>query len=235
MIKTTRADLEKERTMFFLLGFTVILATLFVLLEWQSDELDYNVSLSDIPMLFIGDDWMETPAADIETKIATSEPEAITSDNELSQSIVYEDFNIVENAVDTEEILRELFDVPVLPDDLPKELTEQEKELLIEQIYTEAEIMPQFPGGYTALNRFIFTRLKYPASAYTQRIEGRVWCSFVVERDGTVSNIQVERGIYISLDQEVLLVLQQMPHWTAGSIRGEKVRMKVYLPIVFKI
>ena len=57
----------------------------------------------------------------------------------------------------------------------------------------------------------------------------------MVERDGNLSAIQVERGVHVSLDQEVLLVLQQMPKWTAGSIRDEKVRVKVYLPIVFQI
>jgi len=234
MIKSTWADLEGDRTTFFLLGFTTILATLFVLLEWQTDELDYNIPLSDIPTLLVENDWMETtlPEPTVET---FKEPEVIVVENNFSQSFVYEGFNVVEHAVNTEEAIHEMFDRPVPPDDLPIELSEHVKELLVEQIYTEAEVMPQFPGGYTALNRFIFARLKYPASAYSQRIEGRIWCSFIVERDGRLSDIQVERGVHISLDQEALDVLQQMPKWTAGSIRGENVRVKVYLPIVFKL
>lgn len=176
MIKTTRADLESERTTFFLLGFTVILATLFVLLEWQSDELDYDVLLSDIPTLLIENDWTETTLSEPKA-LTIVEREEVIYEKGLSQPIDYEDFNIVEHAEHTEEAIHELFDMPVpLADDMPNELTAKEREFLAEQIYTEAEIMPQFPGGYTALNRFVFARLKYPASAYSQRIQGRVWC-----------------------------------------------------------
>ncbi|MDR0547531.1 MAG: TonB family protein [Dysgonamonadaceae bacterium] len=232
--KTKQADLEKERTTFFLLGFTFILATLFVLFEWRSEESDYDFDWANInPTLLIEQELDNALLSVSESK--TEAEEIIEPEKIHNQPIAYEDFNIVEKAVEPEEALHELFDAPPVPEDEPKALTEQTIKELSEQIYTEAEIMPQFPGGYVALNRFVFARLQYPASAFTQRIQGRVWCSFVVNKDGKIVDLKVERGVHIALDQETIRVLEQMPDWIPGAIRGQKVRVKVYLPIVFKL
>ena len=95
--------------------------------------------------------------------------------------------------------------------------------------------MPQFPGGNVELIRFIYSHIQYPQAALKQRIQGRVWCSFIVDRDGTISDVALEQGIYIFLDEEALRVLKTMPPWIPGKTQGESVRVKVYLPIVFKI
>jgi protein TonB len=97
-----------------------------------------------------------------------------------------------------------------------------------------AETMPQFPGGQTALIRFIYENIQYPPVALKQRIEGRVWCSFIVEADGSISNIRLEESVYIFLDEEAVRVLKKMPAWSPGRTKGENVRVKIYIPIVFK-
>ncbi|MDR1682520.1 MAG: hypothetical protein LBS25_03910, partial [Candidatus Symbiothrix sp.] len=173
--KNGQADLENERTTFFLLGFTFILATLFVMLEWRSEESDYDISWNNIPSTLLIETEMDNSQLSVpESKTDTEE--IVEPVNEQNQPTVYEDFNITEEASDTEEAIHELFDAPPIPEEKPGEPLVEDLHELSEKIYIEAEIMPQFPGGYTALNRFVFARLQYPASAYTQRIEGRVWC-----------------------------------------------------------
>ncbi|MDR0865454.1 MAG: TonB family protein [Candidatus Symbiothrix sp.] len=233
--KTPQADLENERTTFFLLGFTVVLATLFVLFEWSSEET-------------LSPDWDGFSSFLIEEELAPLVPSAELSpeENQLKASpleapeeknpgkAVYEDFNIVEQAPDVEEAISELFASVNQTEELPTPPSEAIQKVA-ETIYTEAEVMPQYPGGYTELARFLLKNINYPASAVSQRIQGRVWCSFVVNKDGSVTDIQLEQGVFISLDQEAMQVLKMMPPWVPGAIRGEAVRVKVYLPIVFHL
>jgi protein TonB len=232
--KTSEADLENERTTFFLLGFTVVLATLFVLLEWSSEEI-LSPNWVGLQPLYIESEYNEpVSASEFQNNMAIpQEPEI----KEEQPPVIYEDFNIVEEAPDTEKTVSDLFGEAneAQPDleGLPEKALSPEK--LSEMIYTEAEVMPQYLGGYAELNRYLFNNLKYPASASSQRIQGRVWCSFIINKDGSVADIQLERGVYVSLDQESLRVLGAMRSWIPGTVRGEPVRVKVYLPIVFKL
>ena len=101
-------------------------------------------------------------------------------------------------------------------------------------VAASAESMPQFPGGQTELIRFLYKNIQYPAIALKQKIEGRVWCSFIVEKDGSISNVNLEEGVYIFLDDEAVRVLKMMPNWVPGRTNGEYVGVKVYIPVVFK-
>jgi protein TonB len=232
--KTPEADLENERITFFLLGFTVVLATLFVLLEWRS-EAALSLDWEGFSALYIEQEYNE-PASASEFQDQTTLPQEPEIKEEQAP-VAYEDFNVVEEVPDTEKTVADLFHETNAeePDSEKSPEKELSKEALSEMIYTEAEVMPQYPGGYTELNRYLFNHLKYPASASSQRIQGRVWCSFIINKDGSVSDIQLERGVYISLDQESLRVLRSMRAWIPGTIRGEPVRVKVYLPLVFKL
>ena len=227
--KTPQADLETERTTFFLLGFTVVLASLFVVLEWSSEDILPAAWEGLLPVVIESEyAYSEAPSeTQVEPEIKPESPA------EETPVVVYEDYNIVEEV--SEEMPESyLEEIPVedLPEERDLELSPDDEPLLL---FTEAESMPQYPGGYTAMNRYLFNNLKYPASAFAQRIEGRVWCSFIVNKEGALSGIQIEKGVYISLDQEALRVLQTMPPWTPGTVRGQPVRVKVYIPIVFKL
>ena len=227
--KTPQADLETERTTFFLLGFTVVLATLFVLLEWSSEKTLPAAWEGLLPIVIENEyAYNETP---LETQVEPEiKPESPT---EEPQKVVYEDYNIVEEIPEeAQESHSEETPAVELPEEPVKELTPDDEPIFL---FTDPETMPQYPGGYAAMNRYLFNNLKYPASASAQRIEGRVWCSFIVNKDGSLSNIQVDKNVYISLDQEALRVLQAMPAWIPGTVRGNPVRVKVYIPIVFKL
>jgi protein TonB len=233
MKKTPQADLESERTTFFLLGFAVALASLFVVLEWRTEE-TLSPDWEGFSSIYIENEYNEPLVAapiEPETKI-----EQIESPVEESPKVAYENYTIVEKAPDIEYVNPDFLEkIPENEPDVPLPEKTPSREAVSEAIYTEAEVMPQYPGGNIEMNRYLIKNLTYPASASSQRIQGRVWCSFIVNKDGVLSNIQIERGVYISLDQEALRVLQAMPAWVPGTIRGEPVRVKVYLPIVFKL
>lgn len=93
---------------------------------------------------------------------------------------------------------------------------------------------PSFPGGEKAMYRWLGRTIIYPAAASEEHIEGRVVVSFVIEKDGSVSNVRVERSAHPILDKEAIHVVSLMPKWKPGSVDGEPVRVTYYLPITFK-
>ncbi len=97
------------------------------------------------------------------------------------------------------------------------------------------EEMPAFPGGMPALSAYMSEHLKYPKEALKMRVEGRVFMQFVVEKDGSVSNAEVIRGIGYGCDEEALRVLRAMPAWKPGQQGGMPVRVRYSLPIRFKL
>lgn len=102
-------------------------------------------------------------------------------------------------------------------------------------IFMVVEKMPQYPGGDEELFKYLATNIKYPSDAKEQNIEGRVICQFVINRDGSVSDVVVVRSIAPSLDAEAVRVISAMPNWTPGEQRGQTVRVKYTLPINFKL
>lgn len=96
------------------------------------------------------------------------------------------------------------------------------------------EEKPEFPGGGTELVNFINDNRRYPAEAYSLGIEGRVTCSFVVNCDGSVSNISIIRGVEKSLNKEAIRIIGKMPKWSPGKIEGEAVPVRVICAIPFR-
>jgi periplasmic protein TonB len=97
------------------------------------------------------------------------------------------------------------------------------------------DVDPTFPGGSAELQKWIAKNVQYPQTAIELGEQGKVYVSFVVEPDGAVSNVQVERGVSDDLDREAKRVVRSMPKWTAGEAGGKKVRSRMRLPIVFTL
>ena len=104
-----------------------------------------------------------------------------------------------------------------------------------EQIFVVVETMPQFPGGEAALFKYLSTNIKYPPIAEENGVQGRVIVSFVVERDGSISNVKVIKHVDPSLDREAVRVVSTMPKWTPGTQNGETVRVKHTVPMTFRL
>ena len=95
--------------------------------------------------------------------------------------------------------------------------------------------MPEFPGGFKALQDFIETNLAYPQEAKDAGIEGRVFVGFVIEKDGSISSIKLLRGIGYDCDEAAMDVVRKMPRWKPATQRGKPVRVQYQLPFNFKL
>ena len=115
------------------------------------------------------------------------------------------------------------------------ELLSQKKVTDNSPIYEEADIMPSFPGGGEAIEKYLNDNIKYPELARENDVQGRVEVSFVVERDGTLSNIRVARGVDPFLDKEAKRVILSMPRWKPGKKDGKEVRVRYKLPVTFRL
>lgn len=102
-------------------------------------------------------------------------------------------------------------------------------------IYIVVEEQPEFPDGLSAMMKWLKEHISYPAVAQEGRIQGRVIVNFVVEKDGSISNVQVVRGVDPSLDKEAVRVVESMPNWKPGKHKGENARVRFTLPVSFRL
>ena len=142
--------------------------------------------------------------------------------------------------VDDKEDVKDNFDIEAtvdqkeaIPDYVPIDI---EDEVIVEATPIRvAEVMPQFPGGDLKLLEFISKNIKYPQLARETGTQGRVYISFVVEPDGSISNVELLRGIGAGCDEEAMRVVKAMPKWLPGRQCGKAVRVMYNLPVNFKL
>ena len=105
----------------------------------------------------------------------------------------------------------------------------------VDSIYNTVDVMPEFPGGAEAMMNYIAKNVKYPEEAKEKNISGRVFVQFVIEKDGSVSNVKVLRSIGGGCDEESVRVVKAMPKWKPGTVKGQPVRVFYNLPLNFKL
>ena len=103
------------------------------------------------------------------------------------------------------------------------------------KVFEVVEQMPQFPGGDAALMQYLSSHIKYPVVAEENGIQGRVVCTFVVERNGSISDVRVVKSVDPSLDKEAVRVIKGMPNWIPGKQNGSAVRVKYTVPVTFRL
>lgn len=104
-----------------------------------------------------------------------------------------------------------------------------------EEIFVVVENQPEFPGGQEAMMKFLADSIRYPRESMEKGVQGRVICNFVVMKDGSVSDVQVVRGVDPVIDAEAVRVLKLMPDWKPGTQRGKAVNVRYTLPVVFRL
>lgn len=104
-----------------------------------------------------------------------------------------------------------------------------------QQVFDVVEKMPEYPGGQAALFEYLQNNVKYPADAEKKKVEGRVLVTFVVNTDGSITDIEVVRKTFPSLDAEAVRVISGMPRWKPGEQKGQKVRVKYTVPLTFRL
>lgn len=122
-----------------------------------------------------------------------------------------------------------------VPDPDTSVLLSEEKVEDNNEVFVVVEKQPEFPGGNSAMMKFLSDNVRYPIVAQDNGIQGRVIVNFVVEKDGSLTDVQVVRGQDLSLDKEAVRVIEAMPKWKPGTQKGEAVRVRFTLPVVFRL
>lgn len=121
---------------------------------------------------------------------------------------------------------------PPPPEEVKIVAIEKPKE---EEIFTAVQQNPEFPGGQSAMYKFLGENIKYPAAAQRANVAGRVFVKFVVEKDGSIGNVEVMKGIGFGCDEEAIRVIKSMPKWNPGRQNGKNVRVFYNMPVVYKL
>lgn len=145
--------------------------------------------------------------------------------------------------VNDEEIIEEIeinLDIEMTEDTriaevITKQIKENMPEEKVDEIFTIVEVQPSPVGGMKAFYEFVGDNLNYPGRARRMNIEGRVFVEFVVEKDGSLTDIKVSKGIGAGCDEEAIRVISQAPDWNPGKQRGRAVRVRMVMPIIFKL
>jgi len=222
--KYPQVDLERFHNLFLELGLILALGVIYVAFEWKSTIRETS-----------GLGQVAVPEAETELMPVTRQepvrpPEPPPPKVVEILNIVSDDAEIEEELEieDTEADEETMIDVaPVIS------MGREEEKEDDSPVFYIVEEMPEFPGGELALRQFIANAIKYPVIAQENGIQGKVYVSFVVGKDGQVSDARVIRGVDASLDKEALRVVNSLPRWKPGKQQGEAVRVSFSVPISF--
>ncbi len=230
--KSPQADLDRRRTQNFMLGIVVVLAALFVALEFDysvtNDTMDPEALEDMIKELDLDKLKEEEKRIPLITKPVALIPKTIEKLNVVEEEEPSDELNdddLMPDKPDTE--LKTTDEDEVRPDINKEELDAMDQKVV--------EQLPEFPGGAIALMKWLTKNLRYPQSARQRKIQGRVVTQFIVNADGSLSDLKVVESAEPSLDREALRVLRTMPSWKAGQIDQKPCRTMVCIPIVFKL
>lgn len=166
------------------------------------------------------------------TEIAIVDDSEVTKEDEVKAQ---DDLTQTETAFGATDFDKGTDDVTVVREIKQEVVVEEKKPAAPEQIFTAVEENPQFPGGEAELYKYISKNLRYPEMAQQNNIQGRVFVKFVVEKDGSVGQVQIARGKDPDLDKEAMRVVKTLPKFIPGKMNGQTVRVWYTLPINFKL
>ncbi|HOW32038.1 MAG TPA: energy transducer TonB [Bacteroidales bacterium] len=223
--KSNRADLEKKKILFMQTGLIVSLGIALAAFEWESPVT--QISISDVGEFVDIDEFVPiTTKHEIQQPPLPVRPATIFNiidDKGIQSDFTPPDFG--DNAGDANPVYVPVV-TPVFTDEKPP---------AEDDIFINVEKMPEFPGGEKELLRFIGEHISYPLEAREVGASGIVYVSFVIEKDGSVSNVKVLRSIGFGCDEEAVRVISLMPKWSPGMQRTMPVRVSFNMPIAFKL
>lgn len=221
--KSPKANLENKKLMFMQIGLIISLIIAWLAFEHKS----YDKREID-PSLLRTAEVVEEELVEI-TKQEEQKPQPVEVPKQTTQlEIVQDDVEVEDIEINAEVDQTEVIDEYVAPEVEDEEVVEQE-------IFQIVEEMPAYPGGDQKMMEYIAKNIKYPQIARESGIQGRVFVGFVVEPDGSVSNVKIMRGIGGGCDEEAMRVVKSMPKWKPGKQRGKPVRVSYTLPVNFKL
>lgn len=220
--KTPKADLESKRSLYMQTGLVIVLALTLLAFEWKTYErAEYDLGQRQ------DQEVMEEVIVNTKQEVKPPPPKPPPQTTIL---------NIVEDDVEVDmdiEIDAEADDKTEIDSYVPVVMEEEESGET--EIFTVVEESPAFPGGDVARIRFLQENIRYPQMARESGIQGTVYVTFVVEKNGAVTDVRVLRGIGGGCDEEAIRVIKAMPKWNPGKQRGKPVRVQFNMPIKFTL
>lgn len=221
--KSPKANLENKRLMFVQIGLIISL-----LLAWGTFEIK-SYDKRDLSALMVREVTIDEEMTEITTQEQKPQPPVEVPQQSTQIKIVDDDVEVEQELeINADVTQNEVIEEYVAPEVIEEEIVEQE-------VFTIVETMPSFPGGQEKLMQYLASNIKYPQIARESNVQGRVYLSFVIEPDGSVSNVKVLRGIGAGCDEEAMRVVKSMPKWSPGKQRGKAVRVSYTVPVNFKL
>ena len=227
--KSVKADLEWRKPTFFQIGLFISVLLVFLVFEFVGASEKLPVFTVGTGMVF--DDEMIIQTEEQQKYMAPPPPslplEQITGSIEVVQNDVrVADFEISAETFEEQLVIDEVYEIGAPGVEVIDEA---------EPLFQNVEEAPEFPGGEVARIRFLRDNVVYPRQAKDAGLEGLVMVSFIVEPDGSITNVQIFRGRAPILDEEAIRVTKLMPRWKSGKQNGKAVRVQCRMPITFTL
>ncbi len=224
--KSQKADLEGKKGVFFEVGLALALAILLLAFEWDtsSEEVSQFQTVAEEQIeeeiIPITQQMLKPPPPPPPAPKLTDLIDIVEDDTQIDEELEIQDVD------DTSE-----------NSDAPSDATDfgeyGDEDTGDTEVFIVVEDMPSFPGGN--VQKWIAKNVKYPILAMENGIQGKVFIQFVIEKDGSITDVKVLRGVDSSLDKEAARVVKSMPKWKPGKQRGKPVRVSYTLPINFQL
>ena len=223
--KNPKADLEKRRGLYLEIGLVVILVAALVAFNVKTYDKEEKVQFERQASEEQEEIIIQTQQEELPPPPPPEQPEVTTE-----FEVVEDEAEIKNELVVNAEVTEETKNIEITPVKIEEEEEEEEQ-----QIFTVVENDPEFPGGMEALYKYLRDNIKYPQLARDNNITGRVYVTFVVERDGSIANPRVLKDIGGGCGAEAIRVVKSMPKWNPGKQRGKAVRVQFNLPVNFNL
>lgn len=225
--KSRKADLERGWFGRFALGLVVAFSCLFVGLNYSIEPDDPLDDPDLLDMFSMDEDLSSLMRPENELALAPkAEPEP-------AKKLVVAEEEVSEPLTDDEPVETDMNDdMSALDEEEPEPPKPEDDDVVSFRV---VEDLPQFPGGAVEMMKWLQRNLKYPPVAQERKIQGKVVAEFIVNKDGSLTDVKVVKSLNPLCDREVLRVLRMMPRWTAGIQNDQPCRTKVCIPVVFKL
>jgi protein TonB len=221
--KSKKANLESKRSIFLQIGFVLSLAFVLLAFEWttvETNKFDWDFDRGTL----IDEDIYEVKIIKEETEVKKTKiitPIFVSDDADIPDEDLDINAEVDETTKNNLNNQQEFVNIEIQAED--------------NKIYDFVQIPPRFPGGEKALYAFLRHNLKYPHLAREIGLAGKLLVGFVVQKDGTIKDIRIIRGIGSGCDEEVIRVINKMPRWEPGIQGGKKVNVNFHMPVSFKL
>ena len=217
--KTDRANLEKNRNTYILIGMVITLSLVWYAFDHKTYDKDKIVIVQNAVLEDEEDVILQTQRN--EPPPPPPPPQQTTVIEIVEDDVEVDDIEIDAETDDDEEIEEQVIE---------EDEAEDEKE---DEIFVFVEDQPGYPGGDAARIKYLQDNIKFPVMAIEGGIQGTVYVTFVVEKDGRITSVKVLRGIGGGCDEEAVRVIKKMPRWKPGKQRGRAVRVQFNMPVRF--